>query len=131
MATVLVIDDEKDICQCFEDLLTTEEPGFKVLKADNGPDGLDLLKKHKPDIVFVDLQLQAAMDGIEVVKRIKQIDPTAKIVVVSGFIDDRDDETVKRMGVDSCLAKPATPDEIIRLVKKLLRQNKWGGDSNG
>ena len=124
MATVLVIDDEKDICQCFEDLFTTEEPNFKVLKADNGPDGLELLKKHKPDVVFVDLQLQAAMDGIEVVKWIKQIDPTAKIVVVSGFIDDKDDATVKRMGVDSCLAKPSTPDEMMRLVKKLLRQKE-------
>ncbi len=124
MATVLVIDDEKDICQCFEDLFTTEEPGFKVLKADNGPDGLDLLKKHKPDIVFVDLQLQAAMDGIEVIKRIKQIDSTAKVVVVSGFIDKNDDARIKRIGADSCLEKPATPDEIMRLVKKLMRQKE-------
>jgi len=124
MATVLVIDDEKDIRQCFEDLLTAEEPGFKVLQADNGPDGLDLLKKHKPDIVFVDLQLQAAMDGIEVVKRIKQIEPTVKVVVVSGFMDKNVAENIKRIGADSCLEKPWAPDEVMQLIKKLLRQKE-------
>lgn len=126
MPTVLVIDDEKDICECFEDLFTLGDPNFKakVLSADNGPDGLELLKKYKPDIVFVDLQLQAAMDGIEVIERIKQIDSTAKVVVVSGFIDKNDDASIKRIGADSCLEKPATPDEIVRLVKKLMRQKE-------
>ena len=123
MPTVLVIDDEKDICECFEDLFTLGDPNFKarVLNADNGPDGLELLEKHKPDIVFVDLQLQAEMGGAEVVRRIKESGSTAKVVVVSGFLD-KNDERIKWIGADSYLEKPATPDEIMRLVKKLLRK---------
>lgn len=123
MPTVLVIDDEKDICECFEDLFTLGDPKFKarVLNADNGPDGLKLLEQHKPDIVFVDLQLQAEMGGAEVVKQIRESGSDAKVVVVSGFID-KNDENFKRIGADAYLEKPATGDQVVQLVKKLLRQ---------
>ena len=125
MPTVLVIDDEKDICDCFEDLFTLGDPNLKVkiLSADNGPDGLQLFENHKPDIVFVDLQLQAKMNGTEVIKRIKESGSTAKVVLVSGFLD-KNDERIQSIGADSYLEKPATPDEMVRLVKKLLKEKE-------
>jgi len=121
--TLLVIDDEKDICECFEDLFTLGDPKLKVrvLNADNGPDGLKLLEEHNPDVIFVDLQLQAEMGGAEVVKRIKESGSLAKVVVVSGFID-KNDENLKWIGADAYLEKPATGDQVVQLVKKLLRQ---------
>lgn len=127
MATILVIDDEKEVCQCCEDLFSTAmEPDINVLKADNGPDGLALYEKYRPDIVLIDLQLQAAMDGVTVIKRIKQAGSGTKVVVFSGFIDDEEERTVRELGVDACLIKPATPYEILSLIKKLLRQNETG-----
>lgn len=123
MATVLVIDDEKDICQCVEVAFNEEAPEFSVLKADNGLDGLELVKKHKPDVILLDVKLQASMDGMEVFKKIKELHPEGKVAILTGYEENKE-EFVRDFGVDAFMVKPFTPLEVIALVRKLFREKE-------
>lgn len=123
MPTVLIIDDEKDICQCVEDAFSQAAPEFLILKADNGIDGIEIVKKYKPDVILLDLQLYASLDGIEVFKRIKQWHPEGKVALLTGFGVDEED-SIQELGVDAYVLKPFTPPEIIAIVKKLIREKE-------
>ncbi len=125
MATVLVIDDEKDICQCVEIAFNEEAPEFKVLQADNGLDGLALVKKHKPDVILLDVKLQASMDGMEVFKQIKELHPEGKVAILTGYEENKE-EFIRDLGVDAFMVKPFTPLEVIALVRKLFREKEGG-----
>ncbi|OGW84447.1 MAG: hypothetical protein A3C35_02860 [Omnitrophica bacterium RIFCSPHIGHO2_02_FULL_46_11] len=130
MATLLIIDDERDICDILEDVFQ-EQKGYAILKADNGQDGVELVKKHHPDVILLDVKLQAGMDGVEVLQEIKRHHPKAKIVMITGFVEEVMERKIKELGVDAYIEKPFTPPQIINAVKDVL-QKKWseeGGES--
>jgi PAS domain S-box-containing protein len=79
--TVLVIDDEKAIRQSFADYL--EDKGFRVLIAENGRIGVDILDKETADLVLVDLRMPE-MDGLEVMAHIAEKSPDTPLIAVSG-----------------------------------------------
>ena len=126
MATILIIDDEQEICDILEDMFRMEK-GFAILKADNGPDGVELVKAHRPDVILLDIKLQAGMDGIEVLREIKRHHEKAKIVVITGYVEETMEDEIKKLGVDAYIEKPFTPPQIIAVVKNLL-QEKWRED---
>ena len=82
--TVLVIDDEKPTLTMFRLFLSAY--GYNVLCAENGTRGLELVRTHAPRIVFTDLKMPE-MDGIEVLKRIKQQAPQTEVIVITGHGD--------------------------------------------
>lgn len=125
MPTVLMIDDEKDICQCVEVAFQEEAPEFSVLTADNGLDGLEIVKKHKPDVILLDIKLQASMDGMEVFQKIRELHPEGKVAILSGYEENKE-EFIRDLGVDAFMVKPFTPLEVIALVRKLFREKEGG-----
>lgn len=79
---ILVIDDEKDVCDIFKKALTQE--GYTVLTALDGLSGLKTVKEKKPDIVLLDLKMPK-MDGIEVLRHIKKIDKNIVVIIITGY----------------------------------------------
>ncbi len=84
MDTILVIDDEKPILSMFELFLGTY--GYTVLTAENGEQGLDIFARERPPIVLTDIKMPG-MDGLEVLKRIKEINPLTEVIVITGHGD--------------------------------------------
>jgi len=84
MGKVLVIDDEKPTLMMFR--LTLGAYGYEVLTAENGREGLEIFGHDRPRIVLTDIKMPG-MNGIEVLKRIKEIDPTAEVIVITGHGD--------------------------------------------
>lgn len=84
MEKVLVIDDDKPTLMMFR--LTLSAYGFDVLTAENGREGLEIFSHDRPRIVLTDIKMPG-MNGIEVLKRIKEIDPTAEVIVITGHGD--------------------------------------------
>ncbi len=81
---ILVIDDERPTLKMFSLLLKAY--GYEILTAENGQDGLDLFKQERPGLVLTDIKMPV-MDGIEVLKEIKKVDPHAEVIVITGHGD--------------------------------------------
>jgi signal transduction histidine kinase len=81
---LLVIDDERSILEMLE--LSLSREGYKVLTAENGEKGVECFKEERPKLVLTDIKMPG-IDGIEVLKRIKAIDPEAEVIVITGHGD--------------------------------------------
>ena len=81
---ILVIDDERPTLKMFTLLLTAY--GYDILTAENGQDGLDIFRKESPGLVLTDIKMPV-MDGIEVLKEIKKINPQTEVIVITGHGD--------------------------------------------
>ncbi len=84
MRKVLVIDDEKPTLSMFRLLLGAY--GYEVLTAENGGAGIEVFQQQHPALVFTDIKMPG-IDGLEVLKRLRQIDPKVPIVVITGHGD--------------------------------------------
>ncbi len=81
---ILVIDDERPTLKMFTLLLSAY--GYEIFTAENGQEGLDLFKKERPGLVLTDIKMPI-MDGIEVLKEIKKVNPHAEVIVITGHGD--------------------------------------------
>ncbi|QTA81834.1 Two component system response regulator/histidine kinase [Desulfonema limicola] len=81
-AKILIIDDEKDILVIFKEML--ELQGFHVQTANNGKHGIEVFKSHEFDLVITDIRMPE-MDGLEVIKCLKELDRYLEIIVLTGY----------------------------------------------
>ncbi len=84
MRKILVIDDEKPTLKMFGLLLGAM--GYETLTAENGREGVDVYRQHRPEIVFTDIKMPV-MDGIAALREIKRIDPHAEVIIITGHGD--------------------------------------------
>lgn len=96
MNKVLVIDDEKPTLVMFR--LTLNAYGYTVFTAENGRDGLEVFERERPPLVLTDVKMPG-MDGIEVLKRIKEIEPKTEVIVITGHGDM--DLAIKALNLDA------------------------------
>jgi len=118
---ILIIDDEKHMCWALERAMKQE--GYQVITANNGLDGLELLKQEMPSLVTLDLKMPG-MDGMEVLKCIKEIHPKLPVIILTahGTIDSAI-EAMKQGAVDY-LTKPFDLDELKIVIKNALLLNQ-------
>jgi DNA-binding response OmpR family regulator len=117
---VLIVEDEEELRHLFAILLEME--GFKVLQANDGNQGLDLLQKHAGEVrlLITDLNLPR-IGGIELISRARALNPSIKIVGTSGMSGKAVHEMVIKAGADDFIAKPFQPSEAIAKLKAILR----------
>jgi len=101
--TILTIDDESLIRETFEDFLG--DMGYRVLQASDGPTGLDIFCREWPDIVLLDLTMPR-MNGLEVLKIIREESPDTPVIIVSGTGMLQDAIDAMRLGAWDFLTKP-------------------------
>lgn len=119
MISLLIIEDEKDVREILEDIFK-EEKDFAIYLADNGSDGLKLIEQNHPDVILLDIKLRVQMDGVELLKRIRQNHIATKVVVVTGCIEETMQKQIREIGIDAFIEKPFEPPEIVELVRKVL-----------
>jgi two-component system nitrogen regulation response regulator NtrX len=119
MARVLVVDDESNIIKTLSAILQDE--GHVVFPASNGQEALSFLRKNEVDLVFLDVWLPDT-DGLEVLGRIKQINPETSVIMISGHgsIDIAVKST--KMGAFDFLEKPPSMERIITSLNNALEQ---------
>ena len=86
MYSILLVDDERSLRESISELVHWEENGFELMgMAENGLDALQLIEEvGAPDLLITDIKMPV-MDGLELVKRVKQDYPTIKVVFLSGY----------------------------------------------
>ena len=115
MAKILVVDDEKMICEEFRDIL--QEDGHQVDVAFGGFEALDKVKVTKYDIIFLDV-LMPRMEGREVFEKIKQINDTP-VAIMSGYIPPNKEKEILALGAIACLRKPLELARVRSIVAGL------------
>jgi YesN/AraC family two-component response regulator len=123
MEKILIIDDEKATLSMFRLLLGAY--GFAVLTAENGKEGLEVFKKERPAAVLTDIKMPG-IDGLAVLRCIKQIQPDTQVIVITGH-GDRDLEK-QALALDAAhfIHKPIKKEALESALKK-IRTNMPSG----
>jgi two-component system nitrogen regulation response regulator NtrX len=114
---ILVIDDEQGIRAALGQLLEYE--GYEVHTVPNAADGIAEYQKWRPHLVFLDVKM-AGMDGMEALKKIRELDPTATVVMISGHATIRTAVEATQLGAYEILEKPLDTDRILVMLRNAL-----------
>lgn len=117
MATILVVDDSGYARRLLRQ--TLEPHGHSVIEAGTGMAGLEAYAVHAPDLVLLDLTMED-LGGEEVLTRLREIDPAARVIVVSADIQRSTSKRVSAAGAFRFLGKPADPEELMEAVSAAL-----------
>lgn len=118
---ILLVDDEEDILEFLSYNLIKD--GFEILTANNGAKGLALAKKHKPDLVILDVMMPE-MDGVDVCQRIRELPELDETLVLflSARAEDYSELAGFSAGADDYITKPIKPKLLISRVNAILRR---------
>jgi len=118
MFNILIIDDEVEIVELMEVYLVND--GYKVFKAYNGDDGLNIINKENIHLVILDIMMPS-IDGFQVCMKIRK-DYNIPIIMVSAKSQDMDKIQGLSTGADDYMVKPFNPMELIARVKSQIRR---------
>ena len=114
--TILIVEDDQDLREALATSLGDE--GYQVISAQDADEAIASVKAHKVNIVFMDICLPD-MNGVEVYKAIKKIQPTAITVMMTGFFVQDLVNAAISAGAYDILYKPFTMDDILKMIKKI------------
>jgi YesN/AraC family two-component response regulator len=120
MALIMIADDDAHIQLALRQIV--ESVGHRVIEATNGQDAIDLFAEFHPDLVITDVFMPHT-DGIETIRAIRRIAPSAKIIAISGgyigsgwnYLD-----SVVVLGANLALQKPFTCSQLLSAIDRLL-----------
>ncbi len=116
---ILVVDDEESTRTGLSKIL--DKSGYKVLTAKDGVDALEKLKEDPCDLVITDMKMPQ-MDGIKLLKEIKQTNPKVGVIIVTAYGEVDSYLEAMNLGAFEYLNKPIKVDELKRVITKTLAQ---------
>ncbi|MDP4161887.1 MAG: response regulator [Bacillota bacterium] len=114
---VLIVDDQFGIRILLNEVFQKE--GYKTFQAANGLQALDIVKKNSPDLVLLDMKIPG-MDGIEILKRMKVLDPDIRVIIMTAYGELDMIQEAKNLGAITHFAKPFDIDDIRAAVRNNL-----------
>ena len=117
--TILIVEDNELNMKLFRDLI--EASGYVAVPTANGFDALDLARKHRPDLILMDIQLPG-ISGLEVTQWLKQDDELRMIpvIAVTAFAMKGDEERIRQGGCEAYVSKPISVPKFIETIKTYL-----------
>lgn len=115
MKRILVVDDEEHIRELYRDEFAEE--GYEVGLARNGMEALAMLETFRPDLITLDVKMPG-VDGIEVLRRIREKDPRVPVLLLTAFVEFRQD--FNTWASDAYIVKSADLAELKATVRELL-----------
>jgi len=116
-----IIDDEPIIHEILGQLLTSE--GYEVELSSSGEEALEKHSGNTFDLILLDL-LMPEMDGIEVLKRLKKIDPQTLIIIITAYASVESAISAMKMGAYDYIQKPFKHDELLMTIKRAIEHKK-------
>ncbi|WP_456277420.1 response regulator [Bacillus sp. AK128] len=114
---ILIVDDQFGIRILLNEVFQKE--GYQTFQAANGYQALEIVDKHSPDLVLLDMKIPG-MDGIEILKRMKAVDQEIRVIIMTAYGELDMIQEAKDLGAITHFAKPFDIDEIREAVKKHL-----------
>ncbi|MBX7151596.1 sigma-54 dependent transcriptional regulator [bacterium] len=119
MDSILIVDDEKNIRRSLEMILGGED--YKIFSAENGKEALDIIHDQAIDLVFLDL-LMPEINGIDVLKQIKDYEPEVVVVMMSGHGTIENAVEAVKLGAYDFIEKPLTKEKVVITAKNVLEK---------
>jgi len=124
---ILLVDDEREFVETLSERLVMRDMGSAV--AYDGESALELIKADEPEVMILDLRMPG-IDGIEVLRRVKQTHPEIEVIILTGHGSEADRETCMGLGAFAYLQKPVDIDKLSATIKsaneKIRRRNSAG-----
>jgi len=124
--TILVVDDEAGIRSSVRGVLADE--GYRVLEAEDGRGALRLIESERPRLVILDIWMPE-MDGIELLRRIRESDPATQVIVISGHGNIETAVTATKLGAFDFIEKPFSLDGLLQVVDRALESQPASEDA--
>ncbi len=118
--SAIVVDDERDIVEIFSEYLTIKGVEVKGMGFD-GKEAVELYKKFKPDVVLMDAMMPK-FSGFYGLQNIRQIDPEAKIIMITADTTERTYKKLKEFGASIILHKPYKIETILKSIEQIRSQ---------
>ena len=119
MASIMIVDDDNDIREYLELLLSNTQ--FDTFVAPGGGDTIAAMQTIRPDMLLVDIKMPG-MDGYELIRRIRQMEKDIPIIAISGIGDPDAKERVMAAGGNGFIAKPFDEKELFDEIARYLPQ---------
>ena len=122
MTKILIVEDNEVNMRLFSDLLQSKS--YTVFECSDGAKALDIVKKVKPDLILMDIQMPG-MDGLTITKKIRKTPEIAKtrIIAVTAFAMDGDAERILASGVNAYISKPIAVPVFFRTIEDTLNDH--------
>ncbi len=119
MIKLLIVDDEQGLCEYLKNFFKPR--GYNVFTAANGQNAVAIVKKENPELVLLDINMPG-MDGLEVLRRIKNTSSQTKVIMVTISNDADTQQKARNLGADAFVKKPFTTDYLEDVV--ILKVNE-------
>ncbi|HEV9036849.1 MAG TPA: sigma-54 dependent transcriptional regulator [Puia sp.] len=123
MKRILIIDDDMDMCNLLGRFL--QKKGFETEASHSGGKGIQKFKESKFDVVLCDFRL-GDKEGREVLREIKNVDPYAIVIIITGYSDIKTAVDVIKAGAFDYITKPLIPEEVLNVIGRALQQSEAG-----
>src|SRR6478609_6045947 len=121
MQSILIIDDDKDICLVLSKFLGKNE--YRVSIANSGEEGLRLLRSNDYDLILCDYKLPD-LTGIELLQKIKVLNAFVAVIIITGYSDVKTAVETFRYGANDYVTKPLYPDELLVTIRETIEKNE-------
>ena len=122
MKNVLVVDDEKSVRDSIKMILDYEK--YSVLFAENGTKAIASFKENNPDAVFLDIKMPGGIDGIDVLREMKQMNAEVPVIMISGHGTFETAVEATKLGAFDYLPKPLDRDKLLITLRNALEHKK-------
>ncbi len=120
---VLVVDDQESQREIARRLLA--RLGYQVHTAESGEEAIEFIKNHPVDLVLLDMVMEPGIDGFETYKRIRELVPDQKAIIISGLPDSKEMEEARKLGISQFIRKPFSLQELGQaLSSEILNQQQ-------
>ena len=127
-ANILIVDDEEVVRHSH--LRSLEGTNCRARAAEGGKEAIQVMEQNPADVVLLDLRMPG-LDGMDVLKTIKERWPDSEVVVITGYPCIDSAKQAVRLGAFNYLTKPVGPDEVIKAANDAINQKRWSLRSQG
>ena len=117
MAKILIIEDSQQVQLCLSKMV--QRMGHEVVTADDGERGLELAQQAAADVIISDLQLPGALEGVPLIRKLRDTRPNCPVVVVSGYPSEAMNKCYE-LGVNDFLVKPFEVSFLSQVIDRVL-----------
>ena len=121
-SSVLIVEEEEVVRRAH--LRSLAESGCHTQAAEDGSEAIRVMEQHPFDVVLLDLRMPG-LDGMEVLKTLKQRWPDSEVVVITGYATLESAKEAMKLGAQNYIAKPVGPDDVIKAANEAINEKRW------